>query len=158
MKDEHQELEQSHKVDFVTVVLYSALYRSHPNSWFCQKAKLKYKTMVNHALLFRTWVQYSAVLNWVFDFLTQMFQLGKYNFPIDYFCKEWTLNKRSCFLARWSRMGLNRILQKCILFWTDITPKNQTQNKPKNELVCKSNVLYCEYWNKNINQVTTELS
>lgn len=31
MKDEHQELEQSYKVGFVTVVLYSALYRSHPN-------------------------------------------------------------------------------------------------------------------------------
>lgn len=31
MKDEHQELEQSYKVGFVTVVVYSALHRSHPN-------------------------------------------------------------------------------------------------------------------------------
>lgn len=31
MKDEHQELEQSCKVGFITVVVYSALYRSHPN-------------------------------------------------------------------------------------------------------------------------------
>lgn len=31
MKDEHQELEWSYKVGFVTVVAYSALHRSHPN-------------------------------------------------------------------------------------------------------------------------------
>lgn len=31
MKDEHQELEQSYKVGIVTVVEYSALYRSDPN-------------------------------------------------------------------------------------------------------------------------------
>lgn len=33
MKDEHQELEQSCKVGFVTVEVYSALYWSHPNSF-----------------------------------------------------------------------------------------------------------------------------
>lgn len=31
MKDEHQELEQSYKVGIVTVIEYSALYKSDPN-------------------------------------------------------------------------------------------------------------------------------
>lgn len=69
IKDEHQELEQSYNVGVVNSLRILNTLHIRPKSiHFCQK--YKYITMVNHALLFRTSVQYSVILNQKFDLLT----------------------------------------------------------------------------------------
>lgn len=81
------------------------------------------------------WVQYSAILNRVFDLLTQMSKLGKYNFRIDYFCKEQTLMRKyeeAVFWqdeVEWDYIGSSRNV-----YYSGMTEHQKTKPKTKQKM------------------------